>query len=148
MGITSQVTGLHIAAYYGVDEIAEALILNDSVDINAGFAPGFSPLSLAAMHNHERIVYKLLEHKSIAFDLLSLIGENKLSMAASNGNFGLVERLLNQRGVEDLEKSHLRADSLALIHATWHGHEDIVRLVLEKAILIPMRQTHMGARGY
>lgn len=147
MGTTSHVTGLHIAAYYGVDEIAEALILNDSVDINAEFAPGISPLSLASMQNHEHIVYKLLEHKSIAFDPFSLVGENALSMAASNGNFGLIDRLLNQSGVEGLEKSHRRANSLALIHATWHGHENIVRLILEKSDIDSNASNSHGSTG-
>jgi hypothetical protein len=49
--ITSPVSALHIAAYYGVQGVSQALINNPLVDINAKFRSSASPLLLAAIGN-------------------------------------------------------------------------------------------------
>lgn len=84
--ITSHVSALHIATYYGLDNVVQALIANHGVDINAEFKPGVSPLLLAVIRNQESVVRRLLERSGIPIDRESPHFAKLLLIAAENGN--------------------------------------------------------------
>ncbi|KAI5799481.1 ankyrin repeat-containing domain protein, partial [Pyronema domesticum] len=121
---------LHIAVYYGVQDVSQALIDNPLVDISAEFRPGASPLLLATIGNQTDIVLQLLKSHNVRVDLTCLHRENPLSIAACNRNSNIALRLLNHSYNDG--KCPVYAGSLALLHAAQNGHTNLLNLLLEK----------------
>jgi ankyrin repeat protein len=58
--VPRQMMGLHSAVYFGVEELAKALIENGA-DVDSKDSHGRTPLSYAAWSGHEAVVKLLLE---------------------------------------------------------------------------------------
>jgi len=124
-------TGLHCAAYLGLDEIAIAWLeeeegcVADMVDRR-----GVTPLGWAASCGHGRIVELLLNRKEVNPGSRTMIGQTPLCHAASGGHEGIVKLLLDRKEVNP----DSRADDgqTPLCRAASGGHEGIVKLLLDR----------------
>jgi hypothetical protein len=86
-----QMTGLHLAAYFGIEEAVKNL-LQERVESDTKDSWSHTPLSWAAENGHEAVVKQLLEAKA---DVESKddSGQTPLSWAAANGHEAVVKLL-------------------------------------------------------
>jgi ankyrin repeat protein len=122
-------TGLHLAAYFGLAEIAKVLLqrfdMHDSVDTY-----GRTPLSLAAENGHEAVVIALLSSSKIdANSRDTFWGQTPLSFAAHGGHDTVVRLLLDSEGV-DVNCRDLCWDQTPILSATRKGHSAVVKLLI------------------
>jgi ankyrin repeat protein len=124
-----QMTGLHLAAYFGVKaainsllEIGLAALLKDSY--------GQTPLSWAAWNGHEAVVKLLLKKGAEVDSKEGSYSRTLLSFAAESGHEAVVKLLLEEGAEVDLK------DSFGLTPLWWaagNGYEAVVKLLLEKS---------------
>ncbi|KAL3954501.1 hypothetical protein ACCO45_010064 [Purpureocillium lilacinum] len=88
----SQMTGLHMAAYFGMSKIARTL-LEDGQEIEAKDTFGHTPLSLCAKNGHEDVA-KLLIDNGADVGSKERAAQTPLSLAARNGHAAVVRVLL------------------------------------------------------
>jgi ankyrin repeat protein len=110
-------TGLHLAAYFGVGEAVKALLqqtFETNLKTTKGVTPSGAeleskddysqtPLSWAAENGHEAVVKQLIE-KGADMESKDEDGQTLLSLAAENGHEAVVKQLL-EKGA-DLESKH------------------------------------------
>ncbi|OAA74311.1 Ankyrin repeat-containing domain protein [Akanthomyces lecanii RCEF 1005] len=135
-----KVTGLHLAAYFGLQE-AVGILLQDwrSIDQKENF--GQTPLTLAAANGHAAVVKLLLAtngHTAVVKLLLATdkvnvnakdsSGQTPLSRAAENGHEAVVKLLLatDKVGVDAKDDDGLTP----LMYAAGNGHEAVAKLLL------------------
>ena len=124
-----QMTGLHLAAYFGVEKTVEDL-LQKRVDIDSRDTYGRTPLSWAAENGHEAVVGLLLATGKVDADSKdTLAGWTPLSWAAENGHEAIV-RLLLTTGKVDADSKDTLAGQTPLSRAARNGHDAIVKLLL------------------
>jgi ankyrin repeat protein len=135
--IPKQMTGLHLAAYFGVYEAANILISHvqslDTKDSN-----NRTPLSWAAENGHEAVV-KLLLEKGADLETRSQSGQTPLSWAARQGDEAVVKLLL-EKGA-DLETRDSMYGQTPLSWAAENGREAVVKLLLEKGADLETRDS-------
>jgi hypothetical protein len=124
--VPRQVTGVHLATYFGLKEAMIALLKNRH-DLDYKDTYGQTPLSWAARNGHEEVVELLLEKGAE----LESYGRTPLSWAAWNGHEAVVE------GAE-LE-SYSRTP---LSWAARNGHKAVVELLLEKGAELETKDTY------
>jgi ankyrin repeat protein len=129
--IISHISALQIAAYYGLDNVVQALIENHAVDKNAEFKPEASPLLLAVISNQESVVRRLSESSGIAIDRESRHLAELILIAAEHGRYGIALQLLDK--YYNHKKCRVDIGSPALVRAAWGGNFDVVRLILERS---------------
>ncbi|RYP43045.1 hypothetical protein DL770_011882 [Monosporascus sp. CRB-9-2] len=105
-----QMTGLHLAAYFGVENLAGFLLGSNGPDLKDSY--GRTPLSWAAANGHETIVKLLLAEGVEADSKDDEYGRTPLSWAAERGHEAIVKLLL-AKGVE--------ADSKDARHRRFEG---------------------------
>ena len=126
--IPKQMTSLHLAAYFGVNEAVQFLIGSDSPDPEDSY--GRTPLSWAAMNGHE-VVVKLLLDKGAELETKDTeYRRTPLSYAARSGHEAVVKLLLD-KGAE-LETKDTEYGRTPLAWATENGYEAVVKLLLEE----------------
>jgi ankyrin repeat protein len=123
-----QMTGIHLAAYFGLREAMIGLLKNghhpDSKDTY-----GRTPLLWAAANGHEAVV-KLLVEKGAELECKDKnYGQTPLSWAAANGHEAVV-KLLVEKGAELECKDKYGRTPLSWVAA--NGHEAVVKLLVEK----------------
>jgi hypothetical protein len=92
--VPRQMTGLHLAAYFGVHEAANTLIIRgQSLDLKDSY--GQTPLSYAALKGHKAVV-KLLLEKGAELETKDKYGQTPLSYAALKGHEAVVKLLLEK----------------------------------------------------
>ncbi|RYP17562.1 hypothetical protein DL765_004451 [Monosporascus sp. GIB2] len=132
-----RMTGLHLAAYFGISEAANTLLRHgQSPDLKDSY--GRTPLSFAAEKGHEAGVRLLLE-KGANVEPKNGHGRTPLSFAAENGDEAVV-RLLLEKGA-NLEPEI----SYGLTPLSWaarQGHEAVVRLLLEKGANLELENNY------
>ena len=124
--VLRQMMGVHLAAYFGLEEVIIALLMNghdpDSEDNN-----GRTPLSWAAGNGYKAVVMLLLE-KGIELESRDNYNRTLLSWAAGNGHEEVVKRLL-EWGAELEPKDKDGRTSLSW--AAVSGHEAVVEILLK-----------------
>jgi ankyrin repeat protein len=130
--VPMQMTGMHIAAYFGLREVMIALLKNGhNPDVRNSYAR--TPLSYAAERGSEAVVRLLLERADVEADSKEdRWGRTPLWRAAANGHEAVVRLLLERADVEADSKED-RWGRTPLSWAASNGHEAVVRLLLERA---------------
>jgi hypothetical protein len=125
-GFPRHMTGLHLAAYFGVDYAAQLLLDNISPNIKDGY--GRTPLSYAADKGHYAFIQILLEARA-DMELKDRDCRTPLSYSASNGHEDAMKLLL-EKGTVDVDSSDTRGRT-PLLWAAMNGHKAIVKLLLK-----------------
>ena len=125
------VSGLHLAAYFGLSDICADLISPGSgcINVNARDSNGQTPLAWAAKQGHGRVVRLLLDCEGIEPDAVDILGDSPLSLAAASGHSSIVGQLLSCGNVDADRRGNL--DLTPLLWAATNGHEAAVRAVIE-----------------
>jgi ankyrin repeat protein len=120
-------TGLHLAAYFGLENTAWSLIqsYNQSSVTDSW---GRTPLTWAAYTGHDAVV-KLLLDNGVDAHTKDGEGQTPMTLAASMGWVGVVKLLLEHHIDPDSKDI---AGQPPLIWAAYRGHEEVVQLLLEK----------------
>ena len=96
--VPRQMTGPHLAAYFGLKE-AMVTLLENGHDLNSKDSNGRTPLSWAAGNGREAVVKLLLEKGTELENKNKEYGQTPLSWAAENGHEAVVKLLL-EKGAE------------------------------------------------
>lgn len=133
--VYTNVCALHIATYYGLDNLTHALLGDPSVDvlydidINLQSHDGNTALTYAATRGHTDIVCLLLERSDIDINLQSNDDNTALTYAALGGHTDVVRLLLERSDIELSWKNTNGNTTLMCIAAFLD--EDVVRRLLE-----------------
>ena len=122
--VPRQMTGVHLAAYFGLTGVLMALLKNRH-NLDDKDTYGRTPLSRAAEHGHDAVV-KLLLEQGAELESKDIFGQTPLWRAAENGHEAVVKLLLEQ-GAELEAKDYL--DRTPLSRAARNGHEAVVKLL-------------------
>ncbi|RYP64225.1 hypothetical protein DL770_009235 [Monosporascus sp. CRB-9-2] len=125
-----QMTGLHLAAHFGVKKAVEALLYKRvDIDSKNGYY-GRTPLSYAAKKGHEAVVKLLFDTSKVNADSKQkYYGRTPLSYAAENGHEAIVKLLL-EKGKVDADSKDVEGQT-PLSWAAENGHEAIIKLLLD-----------------
>jgi hypothetical protein len=121
-------TGLHLAAYFGLDAIFQPLLATAQFRVDSKDTDGQTPLLWAARNGHESIVKLLLATEKVNVDSKDKYGQTPLSWAAENGHEGIIKLLLATEKVNVDSKDKYGWTPLS--RAAENGHEGIVKLLL------------------
>ncbi|RYP44940.1 hypothetical protein DL768_008646 [Monosporascus sp. mg162] len=133
--VPRHMTGLHLAAYFGVYEAAKVLPRGEDVDSNDSELR--TPLSVAAEYGHEAVVKVLLE-KGAGIKSRNDLGHTPLSLAARKGHEAVVKVLL-EKGADIKSKNKL--GQIPLTIAAEYGYEAVIKILLEKGADIKSKVT-------
>lgn len=106
--VPRQMTGLHLAAYFGIYKAVETLLRYD-VDADARDDGGRTPLSWAAASGHETVVKPLVLIDGVDINSQDNNGQTPLFWAAERGHKVVVKLLLAMKDVD--ETSSLKVTS-------------------------------------
>lgn len=124
------ISALHTACANGHDNMV-CLLLSRGASFDAINCYGWTPLMTAACYGHVKIVVILVQYKADIFAQNDL-GATALDCAARSGHLQVVRILID--ACSDNQRSKLDDNCLtALLNACHHGHELIVKLLLEKS---------------
>ncbi len=145
-----QYTGLQFAVAENICDLAQFMIAGGA-DVNfncpkshprTGFGLGpNAPICIAVAGQNIRMV-KLLLSKHAHVDAKDLLGTSLLTMAASRGNIGLIETLLDAGAAVNANGSDCMCPALEA--ATEHGSAEIVRRLLRAGA----KASGTGSKGY
>ncbi|KAF5723133.1 ankyrin repeat domain-containing protein [Fusarium mundagurra] len=123
-----QMHGLHLAAYFGLTELVQHLVV--SQDANLCDGGGMSVMSWAASRGHSEVVRILVEHSTAntAINKDDHYGCTPLILAARNGHKTTVEYLLEKGASTHATDRHGRTP---LSWAAGEGHSHVVGALLE-----------------
>ena len=125
--VPKQMTGLHLAAYFGIQEAAHILLQRwQNVDLSDSY--GRTPLSYAAENGHEAVVQLLLSADGIDVNFEDKEGRTALSWAARKEHEAVVKLLLGADGINVNSKDGY--GRTALSRAAEKGREAVVKLLL------------------
>jgi len=136
-------TGLHCAAYLGLDEIAISLLEEDkgcSADMADGW--GRTPLMWAAESGYEEMVKLLLGRKDVNPDSRNNDGRTPLWCAACSGHERIVKLFLSRREVNPDSTDNY--GQTPLWRAAVGGHEGIAKLLLDRKEVNPDSRDDYG----
>jgi ankyrin repeat protein len=136
-----RMTGLHLAAYFGLKDAIIALLKNRH-DPNLKDVYGRAPLSWAARNGHEAVVKLLLEKSAELESKDKKWDQTPLLWAARNGHEAVVKLLL-EKGPK-LESKDQERDQTPLSWAVKNGHEAVVKLLLEKGAKLESKDKKWG----
>ena len=127
--------GLHCASFFGIVEVAAALLEMECYDINGGDFGGDTPLAWAACNRHEGAVRILLGREEVNPDKTGNNGQTPLSYAAENGYEGVVIILLGREEVNPDKPDN--GGRTTLSYAASRGHEGVVKVLLGREDVNP-----------
>jgi hypothetical protein len=119
-----EMTGIHLAAYFGVEKAVQLLLSSNNPDLNDCY--GQTPLSLATRNGHEAVVKLLLAADGVDPDSKDSDGRTPLWWTAANGHEAVVKLLLAADGVDPDSKDSNGWTPLSCAAA--NGHDAVVKL--------------------
>ncbi|KAJ3486515.1 hypothetical protein NLG97_g6599 [Lecanicillium saksenae] len=125
--IPKRVTGLHLAAYFGIHEVVRILLQNWQ-KIDQRDSRDRTPLSYATEEGHEAIIKLLLATDKVDVDAKDDIGRTPLLYAAENGHEAIVKLLVATDKVDVDAKDDFGRTPLS--YAAENGHEAVAKLLL------------------
>ncbi|MCJ1284853.1 hypothetical protein MMC26_004190 [Xylographa opegraphella] len=120
-----QMTGLHLAAYFGITESFAKIL--QSASVNAKDSYDRTPLSHAAEEGHSTVVKQLLE-AGADIESKDQRGQTSLHYAVGNGHLAVVKQLLEAGA--DIESKGQRGQT-SLHYAVGNGHLAVIKQLLE-----------------
>lgn len=123
-----QVTGLHLAAYFGLVEATESLLASGH-DVDTKDSDGRTPLFSAVMNVNETLI-KLLLDRHADIECKDDTGHTPLSWAAMSGHDTIVKLLLDRNAY--IESNHTIYGQTPLSWAAMESHEAVVELLLDR----------------
>jgi hypothetical protein len=128
----TQMTGIHLAAYFGLWKSMSAL-LERLHGVDPEDKGGRTPLSWAAGNGHE-VAVKLLLDRGANIESKDNDRQTPLLRVADNGNKA-VAKLLLDRGA-NIESKDDKLGQTPLLWAASNGHEAVVKLLLDRGAAI------------
>ncbi|RSL38411.1 hypothetical protein CEP53_014893 [Fusarium sp. AF-6] len=124
-----EVCGLHLAAYFGLDEIVRHSLVSQDPNLCDGI--GMTALSWAAAKGHTDVIRILLEHDTVdtEIDKADKYGYTPLHVATRNGHTTTVKLLLGKGANPQVADRHGRTP---LSWAAGEGHPMIVGALLAR----------------
>ncbi|KIW67300.1 hypothetical protein PV04_06564 [Phialophora macrospora] len=135
-------TGLHLAAYFGAEEIVKGLYLKGA-ETDPRDSYGRTPLSWAAENGYEAVVKRLLEKGADLESTDEDYGRTPLSWAVKKGHEAVVKQLLEKGANLESKENNGRT---SLSWAATIGHEAIVKQLLEKGADLESRDEVYGRK--
>ncbi|KAH8650278.1 hypothetical protein BGZ60DRAFT_335142, partial [Tricladium varicosporioides] len=105
-------TGLHLAAYFGFEAIFQPLLATAQFHVDSKDTYGRTPLWYAAANGYEGIVDLLLATEKVDVDLKDIDGRTPLWYATANGHEGIVKLLLATEKVRATEKVDINSKDI------------------------------------
>jgi len=127
--------GLHAIAYFGVAEIATAMIKSAGCEVDRRDSRGYTPLIWAAENNNREVCEVLLELGGADPGIGGSGGQTPLLVASKAGCEGIVKLLLGRKEVNPDSSNEYGVTPLLV--AAEMGHEGIVKLLLEREEVNP-----------
>jgi ankyrin repeat protein len=134
--IPREITGLHLAAYFGVYEAVQFLIGSNSPDPKDSY--GQTPLFYAIKNGHEAVVQLLLD-KGAKLETKDQYGQTPLLCAINNGHEAIVQLLLDKGTKLETKDQY---GQTPLFFAIKNKHEAIVQLLLDKGAELEIKNQH------
>ena len=122
-----QVTGLHVAAKFGLAGVAWRLLANGA-DVNAKDGNELTALHIAAQHGHTQVIRVLLEHADINVNLQNEEDQTALSLAAQMGHLDAVKLLVGRDDIWVNARDH--ENWTPLLCALHEGHEAVAEQIV------------------
>ena len=135
-------TGLHLAAYFGLEELV-ADLLGVTSDIDAQDSLGNTAMMYAAIGGNHVIVAQLLE-EGASVNVTSYTGSSALHTAALKGNADVM-RVLLRRSELDVNVVDPSQHQNALMLAAAHGNTTVVECLLSRDDLCPNLRSNKSA---
>ncbi|KAJ6780196.1 hypothetical protein PWT90_04456 [Aphanocladium album] len=126
-GVPRQVTGLHLAAYFGIEKAIEAL-LRKNFNVESKDSKGQTPLTWAVRNGQDNAVKLLLKMGKANANCTDIVGWTPLLWAADNGYDAIVGLLLGTGNASVNSKDGFSRTPLSL--AAENGSNAVVKLLL------------------
>lgn len=135
-------SGLHMAAYFGLDEVINKLSDDISKYWDGKDEYMMTPLAWATLAGHESVVRLLLKREDVDPKKRYMSDRTLLHCAAIPGHESVMRLLLEREVVDpNIQDS---GDNTALLWGTYFCHESIVRLLLGRKDIDPNLQDNVG----
>jgi len=129
------ISGLHCIAFWGIAEIAIAMLERGKWDVNGRDSRGDTPLMWAVRYGNDRVVELLLDQRDIRPDVVIRDGRTVFSFAVEFGGEGAVKLLLNHGNVNP--NSLDGSGRSPLSYAATGRHGGVLRLLVESRDIDP-----------
>jgi ankyrin repeat protein len=126
-GISKHMTGLHLAAYFGLIDSTKLMLRGADVEVKDCYLR--TPLLWAASEGHDPVVKQLLDTKANV-ESTDDLGQTSLSHAAQRGHQEIVRLLLEVKPEVNIESMDYFSQTPLLL-AVENGHEAVVRQLLK-----------------
>jgi len=135
-------SGLHCASFFGIVEVATALIEMQGYGTSERYCFGDSPLAWAARNGHEEVVKMLLGREEVDPDEPNNYGQTPLFHATAEGNEEVVKILIGREEVNpDYQGDNGRTP---LSYAAGEGRERTMEVLLGRKEVNPEKPDNDG----
>ncbi|CAH1779098.1 unnamed protein product [Owenia fusiformis] len=138
---TEGVTGLHISAANGHENIVRLLITRGAA-LDKSNTFGWTALMQASRHGHTNIIALLLQHQADIY-ARNRLGANALTLAARGGHLQTVKFLV-EAGLDISNCGAATCEVSALMVTTQNGHDAVVRYLLDRGSDVNYRMPSIG----
>ncbi|KAF7545580.1 hypothetical protein G7Z17_g9068 [Cylindrodendrum hubeiense] len=133
--VPRKMTGLHLAAYFGVEGVVTYL-LSGGHEPDVKETCGRTPLSWAAENGHDAVVVRLLATTQVNADSKDKWSQTPLFYAAANSHEVIVKLLLRNGANVDSKNTGNYSQRTPLLYAAANGYADIAKALLENGAAV------------